>query len=396
MERINIEELGIQFKQIVSGPAPVGRILNYINLAGRNILKHENGNRTTNLVDNVGSAWTTVFMIGLGLLKLGREADRGNYLELTENGNKIYQIIKDISFGFNEDSRVNTIKTEVETNCPNLFYTFEEVFRESVVFKILNIYLQENGYEYEKTLFLNDYFEALKFLYDESKGIYYAKDNRSTEVTTGGNRVPSLIQICEFLNYVIDSNGKIIFIKEQFNKESVLNVEQKIFSKEELENAQTQENRIIKEIENLEEKYGIDGTVAIEAVVRNSNVQRMFRNNLIAEYGCKCMICGIENIELLIASHIKPAKDCDVHEKINNNNGLLLCANHDKLFDRYLITFKFDTGEIEVSNKVSQNDQEKLDINENIKLDEKIMNEERTTFLALHNIEFHNKNGGDN
>ena len=26
----------------------------------------------------------------------------------------------------------------------------------------------------------------------------------------------------------------------------------------------------------------------------------------------------------------------------------------------------------------------------------KIMNEERTTFLALHNIEYHNKNGGDN
>ena len=108
------------------------------------------------------------------------------------------------------------------------------------------------------------------------------------------------------------------------------------------------------------------------------------------------MICGIENIELLVASHIKPAKDCNVHEKINNNNGLLLCANHDKLFDRYLITFKFDTGEIEVSNKVSQSDKEKLGINESIKLDEKIMNEERTTFLALHNIEYHNKNGGDN
>ena len=30
MERINIEEKNIQFKQIVSGPAPVGRILNYI------------------------------------------------------------------------------------------------------------------------------------------------------------------------------------------------------------------------------------------------------------------------------------------------------------------------------------------------------------------------------
>lgn len=395
MERINIEEKNIQFKQIVSGPAPVGRILNYINLAGRNVLKHVNGHRTINLVDNIGSAWTTEFMIGLGLLTVGREADIGNYLDLTENGNKIYEIIKDISFNFNEGINANTVKKEVEMICPDLFPVFEKVFRESVVFEILKMYLQENGYEFERTSFLNDYFEDLKYLYDESKGVYYAKDVRSTTVTTGGNRVPSLIQICEFFNYVLDANGKILFIKEQFDKEDILNIEGKTFSKEELEKAQTQENKIIKEIENLEEKYGVDGTVAIEAIVRNSSVQKMFRNNLIAEYGCRCMICGLENIELLVASHIKPAKDCDVYEKINNNNGLLLCANHDKLFDRYLITFQFDTGEIEVSNKVNQNDQQKLGINKSIKLDEKIMNEERMTFLALHNIEYHNKNGGD-
>lgn len=396
MERINIEEIGIQFKQIVSGPAPVGRILNYIILAGRNILKHVNGHRTIKLVDNIGSAWTIEFMIGLGLLTVGREADIGNYLDLTENGNKIYEIIKDSSFTFNEGINVSVVRREVEMNCPDLFIVFEKVFRESVIYKILKLYLEENGYEYERTFFLNNYFEDLKHLYDKSKGVYYAKAIRSTRVTTGGNRVPSLIQLCEFFNYVIDTNSKLIFVKEQFDKEDRLGVERETFSEEDLEKAQIQENKIIREIENLEEKYGIDGTVAIEAVVRNSNVQKMFRNNLIAEYGCKCMLCGIENIELLIASHIKPANDCNVHEKINNNNGLLLCANHDKLFDRHLITFKFDTGEIEISNKVSQNDKEKLGIDDSLKLDEKVMNEERTTFLALHNIEYHNKNGGNN
>ena len=388
MDKINIEEKGIQFKQIVSGPAPVGRILNYIILAGKNTLKHVNGHRTTNLADNIGSAWTTEFMIGLGLLKVGREADKGNYLDLTENGNKIYEIIKDLSVSFNEGINVKTVRKEVEMTCPYLFSVFEKVFRESVVFKILKIYLIENGYEYEKTFFLNNYFEDLKHLYDESKKVYYAKEVRSTTVTTGGNRVPSLIQICEFFNYVVDTNGKVAFIKEQFDKEDGLDLEQETFSKEELEKAQIQESKIIKEIENLEEKYGVDGTVAVGAIVRNSNVQKMFRNNLIAEYGCKCMICGIENLELLVASHIKPAIDCNVHEKINNNNGLLLCANHDKLFDRYLITFKSDTGKIEISNKLNQKDQEKLGINESIKLDKKIMNEERAKFLALHNIEY--------
>jgi len=41
----------------------------------------------------------------------------------------------------------------------------------------------------------------------------------------------------------------------------------------------------------------------------------------------------------LKASHIKAWKDCtSTQERLDSNNGLLLCANHDALFDQYLIS----------------------------------------------------------
>ena len=46
----------IELKNLISGPAPVGRILNYLNLTGNGCLKHKNGYRLTNLINNVASA----------------------------------------------------------------------------------------------------------------------------------------------------------------------------------------------------------------------------------------------------------------------------------------------------------------------------------------------------
>ena len=43
--------------------------------------------------------------------------------------------------------------------------------------------------------------------------------------------------------------------------------------------------------------------------------------------------------ELLVASHIKPWSISDANEKLDIHNGLLMCPNHDKLFDRGYISF---------------------------------------------------------
>ncbi|MBO4242818.1 MAG: HNH endonuclease, partial [Clostridiales bacterium] len=67
----------------------------------------------------------------------------------------------------------------------------------------------------------------------------------------------------------------------------------------------------------------------------------------------RCCICGVDEISLLNASHIKPWSQSDEHEKLDSGNGLLLCPNHDKLFDRGYISFD-DDGRILVSARLSE------------------------------------------
>jgi putative restriction endonuclease len=65
--------------------------------------------------------------------------------------------------------------------------------------------------------------------------------------------------------------------------------------------------------------------------------QRIFRRVLLKTYSGKCCICGLSIEELLEAAHIKPYQECTADEKISVNNGLLLCANHHKLFDNEIL-----------------------------------------------------------
>ena len=67
---------------------------------------------------------------------------------------------------------------------------------------------------------------------------------------------------------------------------------------------------------------------------RNQVIQRQFRKNLLDNNEHKCPICGFSFEEFLIASHIKPYSKCeDTYDAINHYNGLLLCPNHDRLFE---------------------------------------------------------------
>ena len=66
--------------------------------------------------------------------------------------------------------------------------------------------------------------------------------------------------------------------------------------------------------------------------------QGKFRKDLLKKYK-KCLLTGISHTALLVASHIKPWKDCNDKERLDSKNGLLLSSLMDKLFDRYFITF---------------------------------------------------------
>ena len=95
----------------------------------------------------------------------------------------------------------------------------------------------------------------------------------------------------------------------------------------------------------------------------------------------KCRICGLKNESLLRASHIKAWASCEEgSERVDVNNGIILCAIHDALFDSHLITFGKD-GELIVSHSLSEEDRKILDLDPLFKLE---MNDAMKGYMAVH------------
>lgn len=103
-----------------------------------------------------------------------------------------------------------------------------------------------------------------------------------------------------------------------------------------------------------------------EAIVKVRLQQGVFRKRLIEKDG-KCRICGVNDKRFLIASHIKPWNVSNDMEKIDYNNGLLLCPNHDHLFDKGYISFK-ENGRIMISKEIEENMRILLNIFSEIKI----------------------------
>lgn len=155
----------------------------------------------------------------------------------------------------------------------------------------------------------------------------------------------------------------------------------------ELEKATQEISQIIEEVKNNKYNIDIDGYIETKLAVRNNYIQREFRKKLLETFERKCAICSINKEEILIASHILPYSKCPgVNEMIDCNNGLLLCANHDILFDKGLITFNYKTGNIIISKQIDKKMYIPLNISEKIMLDKKYLTKKRRQFLATHKI----------
>ena len=79
-------------------------------------------------------------------------------------------------------------------------------------------------------------------------------------------------------------------------------------------------------------------TTEREATVRQRVGQNLFREGLLALWGGRCAITGLDAPELLRASHAKPWADSSDTERLDVFNGLLLAAHWDAAFDSGLIT----------------------------------------------------------
>lgn len=120
-----------------------------------------------------------------------------------------------------------------------------------------------------------------------------------------------------------------------------------------------------------------------ECLVKQRANQGVFRDQMLKRFHKRCALCSVSNESFLIASHIKPWSKSDPNEKLSKFNGLLLCPNHDKLFDKGYISFS-DEGQIMISSQLSDMDKIFLNVNDKMKISDELISEEMKVYLYYH------------
>ena len=125
----------------------------------------------------------------------------------------------------------------------------------------------------------------------------------------------------------------------------------------------------------------------LDIVAKRRIGQSAFKKLLRGRYP-GCCLCGLNDQRLLIASHIKPWSESSAEEKVDMDNGFLLCPNHDFLFDRKLITFS-DRGKILISKQISKESRQQLGIYDGQRIK---LTKGNRKYLTDHRKQFDKKN----
>lgn len=127
-----------------------------------------------------------------------------------------------------------------------------------------------------------------------------------------------------------------------------------------------------------------------EGINMENRITAFFRKKVKDRFNQKCALCGVSVDTIMVASHIKAKHESsDIKEKIDDKNGLWLCAGHDKLFDRRLISFDND-GKIMIS-KTIEKFKKQLYIDSEMKIGKKYFDESKE-YIKHHRNIFTDKN----
>ncbi len=140
-------------------------------------------------------------------------------------------------------------------------------------------------------------------------------------------------------------------------------------------------------VQNMVNEIELNPNVAItekELIIKSRIGQGKFRRQLINEYSA-CVVTGVKNTDLLIASHIVPWSISDNDSRLSVDNGLLLTPTYDKLFDSGLITI-LKTGKIYTSKFITDEDKSKLNIQDQCSISL------RQNSIISEKLEYHNEN----
>lgn len=120
---------------------------------------------------------------------------------------------------------------------------------------------------------------------------------------------------------------------------------------------------LIEDLADIERR--VSSPTQREALVQARVGQGRFRADVTRLWGRAetCALTGITLPELLIASHIKPWRESDDDERLDPANGLLLATHADKLFDRHLLSFDLQRGDLRsVISPIAQQVASKLEL----------------------------------
>lgn len=121
---------------------------------------------------------------------------------------------------------------------------------------------------------------------------------------------------------------------------------------------------------------GLDATERMN-LVKSRIGQGVFRQKVLLHWKA-CAVTGFKDTNLLVASHIKPWRDCNSKERLEGFNGLLLTPNLDKAFDSGLITFA-PAGPITLSPQLTE--PEKLGISADMRVN---LHAQHQPFMEFH------------
>jgi hypothetical protein len=169
--------------------------------------------------------------------------------------------------------------------------------------------------------------------------------------------------LAEFINVDISSdreNKEYFFDLFELPSQDVTSLE--INSNEIVMEVTREERELITQLENSNDYSQTEKNQIVKARIG----QGIFRRSLIED--CPfCPITLIDDINLLIASHIKPWRSSNNIERLNSKNGLLLTPTYDKLFDNGYISFREDKTLI-ISPQISANNITRLALTSNMEI----------------------------
>ncbi|AFI06707.1 HNH endonuclease signature motif containing protein [Helicobacter cetorum] len=150
----------------------------------------------------------------------------------------------------------------------------------------------------------------------------------------------------------------------------------------------------------IENNQAVKNATFFEKESMQRQHQNKWRKNLALEmmnYATtdRAVVCPLTWIEadfddigtLFKASHIKGYSECKENEKYDINNGLLLVANADALFDKHLITID-ENKQLKFSYLLNNNHQLKSKLHLNNDILKEILNENRMAYLKHHRAVF--------